>query len=64
MEQPTGLRVSHEAIYIALYALPRGEQRREMLSYLRQAKPFLPTPFPWRRISESMCGWIALICSV
>ena len=38
MEQPSGLRVSHEAIYTALYALPRGELRRELLSYLRQAK--------------------------
>jgi transposase, IS30 family len=33
------LRVSHEAIYTALYALPRGALRRELLSYLRQAKP-------------------------
>ena len=33
-EQPSGLRVSHEAIYTALYALPRGELRRELLSYL------------------------------
>ena len=39
MEQPSGLRVSHEAIYTALYGLPRGELRRELLSYLRQAKP-------------------------
>lgn len=39
MEQPSGLRVSHEAIYTALYALPRGELRRALLSYLRQAKP-------------------------
>ncbi|NBW46112.1 MAG: IS30 family transposase [Betaproteobacteria bacterium] len=39
MEQPSGLRVSHEAIYTALYALPRGELRRELLSFLRQAKP-------------------------
>lgn len=28
--------VSHETIYLGLYALPRGELRREMLSYLRQ----------------------------
>lgn len=39
MEQQCGLQVSHEAIYTALYALPRGELRRELLSYLRQAKP-------------------------
>src|SRR5215210_7661522 len=39
MEQPSGLRVSHEAIYSALYALPRGALRRELLAYLRQAKP-------------------------
>jgi IS30 family transposase len=39
MEQSSGLLVSHEAIYTALYALPRGALRRELLSYLRQAKP-------------------------
>lgn len=39
MEHPSGLRVSHEAIYTALYALQRGELRRELVSYLRQAKP-------------------------
>ena len=30
--------VSHEAIYAALYALPRGELRRELLACLRQNK--------------------------
>jgi IS30 family transposase len=39
MEQQSGLRVSHEAIYTAIYALPRGELRRELISYLRQDKP-------------------------
>jgi IS30 family transposase len=39
MEQSSGLLVSHEAIYTALYALPRGALRRELLSYLRQAQP-------------------------
>lgn len=39
MEQPSGLRVSHEAIYTALYGLPRRELRPELLSHLRQAKP-------------------------
>jgi IS30 family transposase len=38
MEQPSGLRVSHEAIYTALYAQQRGELGRELLSDLRQAK--------------------------
>jgi hypothetical protein len=33
MEQRSGLRVSHEAIYSAIYALPRGELRRELISY-------------------------------
>ena len=37
--QPCGLSVSHEAIYTAIYALPRGELRRELISYLRQDKP-------------------------
>jgi IS30 family transposase len=39
MEQRSGLLVSHEAIYTAIYALPRGELRRELISYLRQDKP-------------------------
>ena len=39
MAQRSGLQVSYELIYPALYALPRGQLRRELLSYLRQAKP-------------------------
>jgi IS30 family transposase len=39
MEQGSGLRVSHEAIYAAIYALPRGELRRELIGCLRHAKP-------------------------
>lgn len=39
MEKPSGLSVSHEAIYTAIYALPRGELRRELIGCLRQAKP-------------------------
>jgi IS30 family transposase len=39
MEQQSGLSVSHEAIYTALYALPRGALRRELLLCLRQDKP-------------------------
>jgi IS30 family transposase len=39
MEQQSGLSVSHEAIYTALYALPRGELRRELIACLRQDKP-------------------------
>src|SRR5687767_8110393 len=35
----SGLRVSHEAIYQAVYAVPRGELRRELLACLRQGKP-------------------------
>jgi IS30 family transposase len=35
----SGLRVSHEAIYQAIYAAPRGERRRELLACLRQGKP-------------------------
>lgn len=35
----SGLAVSHEAIYTAIYALPRGELRRELVSCLRQDKP-------------------------
>jgi IS30 family transposase len=39
MERPSGLAVSHEAIYAAIYALPRGELRRELIGCLRQDKP-------------------------
>jgi len=39
MEQQSGLQVSHEAIYAAIYAVPRGELRRELISFLRQDKP-------------------------
>ena len=39
MEKQSGLRVSHEAIYTAIYALPRGELRRELIACLRQDKP-------------------------
>ncbi len=39
VEQISGLSVSHEAIYTAIYALPRGELRRELIACLRQAKP-------------------------
>src|SRR4051795_7796496 len=35
----SGLPVSHEAIYQAIYAVPRGELRRELLACLRQGKP-------------------------
>jgi IS30 family transposase len=31
-----GRRACHETIYVALYALPRGELRRDLLAYLRQ----------------------------
>ena len=39
LEQSSGLSVSHEAIYRAIYALPRGELRRELIACLRQGKP-------------------------
>ena len=31
-------RVSHETIYNALYVMPKGELRTELLGYLRQAR--------------------------
>ena len=39
MQTHSGLTVSHEAIYTAIYALPRGELRRELVSCFRQDKP-------------------------
>ena len=38
-DMSSGLRVSHEAIDQAIYAVPRGELRRELLACLRQGKP-------------------------
>jgi transposase, IS30 family len=38
-DMSSGLPVSHEAIYQAIYAVPRGELRRELLACLRQGKP-------------------------
>jgi IS30 family transposase len=38
VEQRSGLLVSHEAIYTAVYAMPRGELRREVIACLRQGK--------------------------
>jgi len=34
--QDTTMRISHESIYTYLYTLPRGEMRKELISYLRQ----------------------------
>ena len=39
VKQQASIAVSHEAIYAALYALPRGELRRELIACLRQGKP-------------------------
>jgi transposase, IS30 family len=36
-DTPT-LRVSHETIYTALYALPRGQLRADLIACLRQAR--------------------------
>jgi IS30 family transposase len=36
-DMSSGLRMSHEAIYQAIYAVPRGELRRELLAC--QGKP-------------------------
>ena len=36
-DEPT-LQVSHETIYTALYAMPRGELRSELIACLRQAR--------------------------
>jgi hypothetical protein len=39
MVEQSGVTVSHEAIYRAIYALSRGELRRELISCLRHEKP-------------------------
>ena len=35
----SGLDVSHEAIYLAIYAMPRGALKKELIDCLRQGKP-------------------------
>ena len=37
LDAPT-LQVSHETSYTALYAMPRGELRTELIACLRQAR--------------------------
>jgi transposase, IS30 family len=34
--QDTAMHISHESIYTYIYVLPRGELRKELISYLRQ----------------------------
>jgi IS30 family transposase len=34
----TTMQISHESIYTYIYVLPRGELRKELISYLRQGK--------------------------
>jgi len=39
VEASSGLSVSHETIYQAIHALPRGELKKELLTCFRQDKP-------------------------
>lgn len=45
---PDPVRISHETIYTALYAMPRGELRTEMLHQLRRRRPQRGTRDPNR----------------
>jgi len=56
MERPSGLRVSHEAIYAAIYALPRGELRRELVGCLRHAKPARGRKPKGSALRGKLCG--------
>jgi len=56
MERPSGLRVSHEAIYAAIYALPRGELRRELIGCLRHAKPARGRKPKGSELRGKLCG--------
>ncbi len=56
MERPSGLRVSHEAIYAAIYALPRGELRRELVGCLRHAKPARGRKPKGGELRGKLCG--------
>ena len=52
----SGLRVSHEAIYAAIYALPRGELRRELVGCLRHAKPARGRKPKGSELRGKLCG--------
>lgn len=56
MERPPGLCVSHEAIYAAIYALPRGELRRELVGCLRHAKPVRGRKPKGSELRGKLCG--------
>jgi IS30 family transposase len=56
MACPSGLRVSHEAIYAAIYALPRGELRRELVGCLRHAKPTRGRKPKGSELRGKLCG--------
>ena len=56
MERPSGLRVSHEAIYAPIYALPRGELRRELVGGLRHAKPARGHKPKGSELRGKLCG--------
>jgi transposase, IS30 family len=58
-EQGCGLpTVSHETIYQAIYVLPRGEIRRELISFLRQRHS---ERLPLRRRANKRGGLIGMI---
>ena len=47
--------VSHETIYCAIYALPRGELRSELIAHCALATS-LGCPVPGARIDVASCG--------
>ncbi len=56
MQRPSGLHMSHEAIYAAIYALPRGELRRELVGCLRHAKPARGRKPKGSELRGKLCG--------
>lgn len=56
MQRAAGVRVSHEAIYAAIYALPRGELRRELVGCLRHAKPARGRKPKGSELRGKLCG--------
>ena len=53
--------VSHESIYLAIYAYPRGELKRQLIAYLRQGKGKRRARYPAkqniRNRPEEVEGW-------
>src|ERR1019366_2247832 len=61
VEASSGLSVSHETIYQAIHALPRGELKKELLTCFRQDKPHRGRRSKVGTLVERTSGKVVLI---